>query len=126
MNLLKPILGIIDTVVDKAIPDKGKAAALKAQLTHAAISLSEKELESQSSIIIAEAQGESWLQRNWRPVTMLTFAGLVVAHWLGWTAENLQESETLMLLEIVKIGLGGYVVGRSVEKSVKAYTESRK
>lgn len=121
MNFLKPIVGIIDTIVDKAIPDKGQAAELKSKLTHAALTLSANELESQTKIIAAEASGESWLQRNWRPVTMLTFAALVVAHWLGFTADNLQESEITLLLEIVKVGLGGYVVGRSVEKSVKAY-----
>ena len=121
MNLLAPIFGIIDTVVDKAIPDKGQAAELKSKLAHAAINLSADELKAQTAIITAEASGESWLQRNWRPLTMLTFAGLVVAHWLGWTAPNLSEEQVLSLLEIVKIGLGGYIVGRSVEKSVKAY-----
>lgn len=125
MNLLAPILGIIDTVVDKAIPDKAQAVELKAKLTQSAISLSAQELKSQSDIIIAEASGESWLQRNWRPMTMLTFTALVVAHWLGWTAANLGEPEVLSLLEIVKVGLGGYVVGRSVEKSVKAYQSSK-
>jgi|TARA_Y100000310_G_scaffold246593_1_gene251932 hypothetical protein len=121
MNLLKPILGIIDTVVDKAIPDRGEAAKLKASLTQAAIGLSETELQSQTSIIVAEAQGESWLQRNWRPLVMLSFAALVAAHWLGFTAENLDKDEVLSLLEIVKVGLGGYVVGRSAEKTMKAW-----
>jgi hypothetical protein len=40
---------------------------------------------------VAEAQG-SWLQRNWRSLLMVTFAGLVVAHWFGFTAQNIPES----------------------------------
>ena len=52
---------------------------------------------------------------------MLTFVSLIVAHWLGFTAENIEEEEVIMLLEIVKIGLGGYVLGRSGEKIMKEY-----
>lgn len=119
-----PIIGnVIDGViglVDKSIEDKDEAAKIKAGLTQALLqsdlSKFSEEIQAQSKIILGEAQGESWLQRNWRPVVMLTFAGLVVAHWLGWTAPNLSEGQVLALLEIVKIGLGGYVVGRSAEK----------
>ena len=69
-------------------------------------------LESQSSIIVAEAQGQSWLQRSWRPITMLTFLCLVVADSFGWLANPLAgEAWTLL-----QIGLGGYVAGRSLEK----------
>ena len=55
---------------------------------------------------------------------MLTFVGLIVAHWLGFTAENLSEGQVLALLGIVKVGLGGYVVGRSVEKGIKTWKQS--
>ena len=71
-------------------------------------------LEAQSSIIVAEAQGQSWLQRSWRPITMLVFLCLVVADSFGWLANPLAEQAWTLL----QIGLGGYVVGRSVEKSV--------
>ena len=47
---------------------------------------------------------------------MLTFVGLIVAHWLGFTPDNLPSEQVMALLDIVKIGLGGYVVGRSAEK----------
>ena len=40
-------------------------------------------IQSKSSIISAEANGQSWLQRNWRPITMLTFLGLVVCDSFG-------------------------------------------
>ena len=64
---------------------------------------------------MAEAQG-SWLQRNWRPMLMVTFAVLVVAHWFGFTAENIPESVQNSLFSIVMVGVGGYVAGRSAEK----------
>ena len=114
-SALAPALGIID----KFVPDKDQAAQLKFQISNSLIGLDAKILESQTKAIVAEAQGESWMQRNWRPTTMLTFTGLIVAHWLGFTPENLPETEVMALLEIVKIGLAGYVVGRSAEKFAK-------
>lgn len=75
-------------------------------------------LEATSSIITAEATGKSWMQRNWRPLTMLTFVALIVARWLGYSAPNLSEAEVLKLWDIVQLGIGGYVIGRSAEKIV--------
>jgi hypothetical protein len=79
------------------------------------------ELKGAVQIITAEAQGDSWLQRNWRPLTMLVMVGCVAAHWLGFTPKGLTPDEVTGLLDIVQVGLGGYVVGRSVEKTMKAY-----
>ena len=76
----------------------------------------EAELNAQKEVIIAEAEGESWLQRNWRPGTMVVFVGLVTAKWMGWTAPGVTTEIELSVLEIIKYGLSGYVVGRSVEK----------
>ncbi len=79
-------------------------------------------LESQSNIIVAEAQGGSWLQRSWRPITMLVFLGLVVADSFGWLASPLA-AEAWTLLQI---GLGGYVAGRSLEKITPKITDALK
>ena len=54
---------------------------------------------------------------------MLTFAGLVVAHWFGFTAPNIPESVQNSLLNIVLVGMGGYIVGRSGEKIMDKYKE---
>lgn len=123
MNLIAPIVGIIDTIVDKAIPDKDAATKIKAEMSLAVITQMNNELEAAKSIIVAEATGESWIQRNWRPVTMLTFVGLIVAHWMGLTAPNLSEEQILGLMDIVQVGIGGYVVGRSAEKVMKEYNK---
>jgi len=71
-----------------------------------------KLMESKASIITAEAAGQSWLQRSWRPITMLTFLALVVMDSFGWLANPLADEAWLLL----QIGLGGYVGGRSMEK----------
>jgi hypothetical protein len=64
----------------------------------------------------AEAESENFLASSWRPLVMLTFTGLIVARWLGYSAPGITEAEVLKLWDIVQLGLGGYVIGRSVEK----------
>ncbi len=115
------ITGLIGKAIDKAVPDKGEAERLKAEIAIEAMKQDNAELQGAISIINAEATGESWLQRNWRPLLMLWFAGLVGAHWLGFTPDNLTQSTIDHLLAIVQVGIGGYVVGRSGEKMMKAY-----
>ena len=47
---------------------------------------------------------------------MITFAGLGVAHWFGFTAPNIPRSVQNNLLNIVMNSVGGYVMGRSAQK----------
>ena len=113
---LERMVDEVHTSAEEKLQARNQLQALQNEMTFKLLELRKAELDAQSSIIIAEAKGESWLQRSWRPVTMLTFTALVVAHWLGWTAENLSEDTIQSLLEIVKYGISGYIVGRSAEK----------
>ena len=117
------IIGGIFDIVDKTVEDKDKAAEIKAGLQTQVLQMLNKELDTAGNIIVAETKGDSWIQRNWRPITMLVFVGLVVAKWLGFTAPGVSEEIELALLDIIKVGLGGYVVGRSVEKGIKVWKE---
>lgn len=97
------------TLIDKFWPDAGEAEKQKVQ-TFLAVFM------AQADIVKTEAASSHWLAANWRPLLMLVFGGLIVARWFGWAAPNLSEAEYLKLWSIVEFGLGGYVVGRSVEK----------
>jgi hypothetical protein len=57
---------------------------------------------------------------------MITFVALIVARWFGWAAPNLSEAEYIKLWSIVEFGLGGYVVGRSVEKIAPSIAQAIK
>lgn len=72
--------------------------------------------QARADIVKTEAASTHWLASNWRPLTMLTFVCLIVARWFGFAAPNLAPEEYLALWDIVELGLGGYVIGRSVEK----------
>jgi len=109
---LDPLTAALDvgkSLIDKFWPDAGEAEKQKVQ-TFLAVFM------AQSDIVKTEAASTHWLAANWRPLTMLTFTGLIVARWFGWAAPNLGDQEYLKLWDIVQLGLGGYVIGRSVEK----------
>ncbi len=119
-----PIVGtIVDKVadiIDQTVEDKDLANKIKSQIQLTILTKEydqiAKELEAKRDIIVSEAKSESWITRNWRPITMLTFVGLITADWLGFTAPNLTPELKMKLFDIIQIGLGGYVVGRTVEK----------
>ena len=96
-------------LIDKFWPDASEAEKTKQQQFLAVFA-------AQADIVRAEAASNHWLAANWRPLLMLTFGGLIVARWFGWAVPGLSEAEYLKLWSIVEFGLGGYVVGRSVEK----------
>ncbi len=86
------------------------------------VSYEQQLLESQKQVITAEAQGQSWMQRSWRPTTMLTFLALVIADSFGWLANPLAPEAWTLL----QLGIGGYVAGRSLEKVTPKITEALK
>ena len=121
--LIGPVAKIVNSVIDRAVPDKGEAAKLKAQAATLIHEQDMADLQAAVSVIVAEAQGGSWIQRSWRPITMLTFVALIVARWLGFTAPGISDELEVALLDLIKVGLGGYVVGRSAEKVAKVWKE---
>lgn len=102
-------------ILGKLIPDPEQQAKAQLELARMGQAGELAQLQAAVSVLVAEAQG-NWLQRSWRPVMMLTFTGLIVARWLGWTAPGLAPAEYEHLWSIVQLGIGGYVIGRSVEK----------
>jgi Holin of 3TMs, for gene-transfer release len=114
-GMFKPIADVIDHV----LPSGDAKLALQQKVIEGQIAAGatlmdyERQLlDGQTKIITAEAQGNSWLQRSWRPITMLTFLALVVCDSFGWLHNPLAPQAWTLL----QIGLGGYVAGRSLEK----------
>lgn len=120
MDPVTAVLNVGGKLIDRLFPDPTQ----KAQANLALLELAQKgeltEFTARAEIVKAEAASSHWLAANWRPLVMLTFAGLIVARWFGWAAPNLSEAEYLKLWSIVEFGLGGYVVGRSAEKIIPA------
>ena len=121
-DIVKPVTELVDelhTSEDERNQVKARLFQLQNDTANKMLEYEGKLIEAQSSIIRSEAQGKSWLQRNWRPITMLTFLVLVVCDSFGLLAFRLADQAWTLL----QIGLGGYVVGRSVEKIAPQVTE---
>ena len=126
--VLKPVLGI----VDKAVPDKDLREQLRTQISMALLEQGGRELAAQVKVILAEAQG-SWMQRNWRPGLMWVVVLILANNFLVSPYVNALLGEgTLPVLDLperlynlLTVGLGGYVVGRSAEKVAERITINR-
>ena len=116
LDPLSAALEVGGKLIDRLWPDPAQRDQAKLQLLDMAQKGELAEFAGRAEIVKTEAASNHWLAANWRPLVMLTFAGLIVARWFGWAAPNLSEAEYLKLWSIVEFGLGGYVVGRSVEK----------
>lgn len=115
ITALVPILG---DVVKSLFPNPEEAAKAEAEAMRQLLAHQNSIEQAAASIIKTEAESQHWLAANWRPLLMLTFGGLIVARWFGYAAPNLSEAEYLKLWDIVELGIGGYVIGRSAEKIV--------
>ena len=120
--IIAPLLTGLLGVVDKAVEDKDQASQIKARLGEMAMSGHMKELEAAASIIVAEAQGDSWLQRNWRPLLMVLFGVIIANNYIVVPIFNTPAAEIPPdMWDLLKLGVGGYVVGRTVEKGLKSW-----
>ena len=81
--------------------------------------------QMQGQIITAEAKSEHWITSAWRPLLMLCFTVIIANNYIlypylsafGFNAIPLELPNQLW--DLLKIGVGGYIVGRSAEKVVK-------
>jgi hypothetical protein len=119
--IVKPVADLID---DLHTSDEEKAnlrmgiMAVQVEMGSKLLEYETKRLEAQQKVIEAEAKSGHLITSMWRPVTMLTFLGLIVSYWLGYTPENVSPEQVGDLMDLIKLGLGGYVIGRSAEKVV--------
>ena len=124
-QIFKPAMDMIDNVhtsTEEKLEQKAKLLDLQVGFMERGLEYELAQLEAKSRIIEAEAKSGNVLTSSWRPVTMLTFLALVVCDQFGLLTFRLAEDAWTLL----QIGLGGYVVGRSVEKVVPAMTKAMK
>ena len=105
----------IGKVVDNVITNDDEKSKAKKELTEVVLKSLNEVANVQGEVIKKEMEA-NFLQRSWRPLLMLTFGTILVCKWFGLTDGSIDNELELKLMDIVQLGLGGYVVGRSVEK----------
>jgi hypothetical protein len=121
-SVVKDLLGGLDNLFTSK-EEKIKAENVIKQI------LIQKELElqkMQTEIIVTEAKG-NWLQRSWRPILMLAFGFIVI--YVKFLAPlfdlRIPELEN-EFWNLLQLGIGGYVIGRTGEKMMMSYSDSKK
>ena len=132
---LLPVLGpLVGDVVKRVLPeDKDKRMEVEREINMALIGNSAAIEQAAASVILAEAKSEHKITAIWRPVLMMTITAIVAWNFLLaplvelavmiFTGDQIPLSIPLpeQLWNLLMIGVGGYVVGRSGEKMVKNF-----
>ncbi len=123
MSVFKALIGPVTEVIRELVPDNDKRFALEREIERLLIEQEKEYVMAGRDVVVAEAKGESWLQRNWRPISMLVFVAVIANNYLiapyvqafGGVAVVLEIPPGMWSL--LTMGLGGYVVGRTIEKT---------
>lgn len=123
-NIIKPVADCIDSVHtsdEEKLKLRNELAKMTFEMNSKVLEYENKLLESRASIINSEARSSHWLTASWRPIVMLSFTAIVIARWFGLTSSSITPVLEAQLFDIIKLGLTGYIAGRSLEKAVKSY-----
>ena len=118
-KIFTPAAKLIDELVttdEEKLSLKNELAKIQSEVSVKILEYETRLLEARSDVVRSEATGHSWLQRNWRPILMVLFGLLITLRWLGLLPVIPEYAEKAMW-DVVKLGIGGYVIGRSVEKA---------
>lgn len=133
LGVVQPVADLVDnlhTSTEEKLQIQTKLFELQVGVYDKVVDYETRLAEAQSKIITAEAQSESWLARNWRPLTMVVFVSLVVNRWtglsvlLGVPQVMVPHDIELKLWDAITLGLGGYIAGRSLEKIAPSVAEA--
>ena len=115
-----PVTNVVDAVsrfVDRLTLPAREKKQLETDLQKLIQEIERDLVQARASIVVEETRG-NWLQRSWRPLVMLTFATIVL---VGTFINVPILSDTSRFWDLLEIGLGGYVVGRSGKKIMQAF-----
>jgi len=129
LNPIKDVADLANSIIGKFVTDPTEKLQLQTQLLEQQTALQGKAIDlqgqladAQSKVITAEAQGSSWMQRNWRPITMLSFVAIMLNNFVlaPYATAFGAHIPTLTIPDpmwgLLTVGIGGYIGARTVEK----------
>jgi len=121
--LIDKIVGLFASMQDRKLSEY----EIRAEVEKQVLSTIADVTRTQGDVIMAEMKGESPLQRLWRPITALLFVWIVFwfgflqplfVGWFGLPPLRVGDTLLLQIIDLVKLCLGGYIGGRTLEKIV--------
>jgi Holin of 3TMs, for gene-transfer release len=124
LAIITALLPLITKVFDKAIADPSERAKAQEEVTKALLENQATIFEGMKAVMVADAQAESPLTRNARPIvvywSLSVISLIVVAAAFGFAGPILDALKAVpdKLWDLMTYGIGAYVLGRSAEKAV--------
>ena len=120
-------LGDLFTSDDERLKAKNMLEQIRNEMKTTIVAALVKVVQAQKDVIIAEMGGSS-LQRNWRPILMLLFGFIIANEYILAPYIQMMFDTTIPVKPItedmwavLKLGIGGYIGGRSIEKAVQSW-----
>jgi len=111
MGVLQNVIREIGDIVDRLSVSSREKQKIQEEIQSLVYRYKSELVREQSAAVGDETRG-NWLQRSWRPIVMLILTLLVV---LGVFTESPMLSDSSRFWDLLEIGVGGYVIGRSGE-----------
>lgn len=126
------VANAVQSIVERVVPDPAAQIAAKEQLATLYMQGDIARMTAQAGVITAEAASLNKLTSSWRPCLMYVFMLIIINNYI--LAPYFQAmfhvgiSLTIPpdMWELLKLGVGGYVVGRSAEKAAPAIVSAFK
>ncbi len=129
LPLLTPIIG---DVLKRVIPDSDKRNEIERETKLALLEHADSIEKVRGEIILAEASSQSWLTATWRPLLMMIVIAIIAINFLIFPVIAIGYPEIMdnvlelpdQLWNLLTLGVGGYVVGRSGEKMIDKWSSN--
>lgn len=127
-DLLTGVASVVDkltTSPEERIKAQQELLRIEREFHSKYLDFESKLAESRASIITAEASSDNKLASSWRPLLMYMFILILGYNYLFYPLIGSYLDMKVLdippkLWDLLEIGLGGYIVGRSVEKTAPA------
>ena len=132
MDLTSILSGAVKPVtdlVDKLHTSEEEKAQIKKSIFEMKNNLMQQLIKSKGEIIKAEAESEHFLTSTWRPITALVFVAIIANNYIiAPYMEAFMGTKIILKIppqmwDLLKIMIGGYVVGRSAEKGARVWKQ---
>ena len=128
--ILTPIVG---DVLKRIIPDSNVRDEIERETKLALLEHADSLEQIRGDIILAEAKSENWITSAWRPLLMMVAISIIAMNYLVFPLIAIvypeMNNHVLELPEqlwnLLTLGVGGYIVGRSGEKAIDKWKEGK-
>jgi len=129
LQLIPVLAPIVGDLVKRLVPDSDKANEIEKEVKLALLEHTDSLEAMRGKIVLSEAQSGNWLTSAWRPMLMMVVVLIIACNYLLFPIVRIFYPEMITLelpqelWQLLTIGVGGYVVGRSGEKMVDKWNK---